>query len=105
MDEMIEAYDALIRAAGLPAVIEHDDAVAEIAALRAIIAAQGAELAAIDRRLHLDRPGLTRSAGDRVAEINRRLDAADEEIRILWARLRPAPVQRRRPSFGPGGAL
>ena len=101
----IEAYDALIRAAGLPPDIEHDDAVAEIASLRAIVAAQEAELAAIDRRLSLDRPGLTRSAGDRVAEINRRLDAADEEIRILWMRLRPAPVQRRRPVFGPGGAL
>ena len=102
---MIEAYDALIRAAGLPADIEHDDAVAEIAALRAIVAAQEAELAAIDRRLCLDLPGLTRTPGDRVGEIDRRLGAADEEIRILWARLRPAPVQRRRPVFGPGGAL
>lgn len=100
----IKAYDALIRAAGLPQDIEHDDAVAEIASLRAIVAAQEAELAAIDRRLCLDLPGLTRSAGDRVAEINRRLGAADEEIRILWARLRPAPVQRRRPVFGPRGA-
>jgi hypothetical protein len=85
-----DATPAELAGAARAQVAAYDRLLATVTDLRAHLTAADAELAHLDCALGLDTPGLTRSAGDRVAAVyaireraEERVRAAEEEIRIL----------------------